>query len=192
MQSRWARVARGASAATFATAVAAFSHVLGGGAPPSVFALVISLVFSITSCVLLTGRVLSLGRLTISVAISQALFHTLFSGMGAPVAVGHQHSPTFAVGATGLSAGHSSMWLAHAVAAAVTIMAFRHAERAFFGLATTADLVVRRVLEAASPTQIPLGRESGANVAVEELPPALSIVLSALRHRGPPSSFGTV
>ena len=92
MDSRWARVARGTVAAAFATFVAAFSHTLAGGATPAPFGLAVSLVISAMICTTLAGRTVSLLRLAASVAASQILFHSLFSGLGTPVGVVHDMS----------------------------------------------------------------------------------------------------
>ncbi|MBO9705545.1 MAG: hypothetical protein J7474_08560, partial [Arthrobacter sp.] len=91
MTARGARFARGWIAATAATSIAAFSHVLAGGAVPAVAVLLLSLVLSGLVCTLLagkglltgkalhTGKPLSLWRLSAGVLFSQALFHGLFS-----------------------------------------------------------------------------------------------------------------
>nr|WP_281063461.1 hypothetical protein [Brevibacterium permense] len=76
---RHRRALRGTLAAAFATFVALTSHILGGGAFPSAMGVVVPLALSILVCVLLSGRRLSLPRLTFSVGISQTLFHLLFS-----------------------------------------------------------------------------------------------------------------
>jgi hypothetical protein len=191
MHSRWARVWRGTSAATFATVVAAFSHVVGGGYPPTLFALVVSLMFSVMACVLLAGRTLSLVRLSVSVAISQALFHALFGTLGAPVAAAHGHGSILSMDAAAASSASANMWLAHAVAALFTIAAFRYAEQAFWGLATTAALVVRRATSITAPVAIVAARLMAPRVSAEGLPRALAAVMAALRHRGPPAALVT-
>lgn len=77
--SRSQRALRGAAAAGFATFVALTSHVIGGGALPTVMGIVVPLALSTLICVLLAGRRLSLPRLSLSVLASQSLFHLLFS-----------------------------------------------------------------------------------------------------------------
>lgn len=186
MHSRWARVWRGTGAATFATVVAAFSHIVGGGHPPTIFALAVSLAFSVMACVLLAGRSLSLVRLSIAVGISQALFHTLFGALGAPVAAIHSHGGTVAMDATATAPAHASMWLAHAGAALITIAVLRYAERAFWGLADTAALLVRRATAIATPIAVMPELRTAPLVAAEDLPRTLAQVMAALRHRGPP------
>lgn len=91
MTARGARFARGWIAATAATSIAAFSHVLAGGAVPAAAVLLLSLVLSGLVCTVLAGKTLltgkalhaggplSLWRLSAGVLFSQALFHGLFS-----------------------------------------------------------------------------------------------------------------
>lgn len=79
MEVRHRRALRGTLAAAFATFVALTSHILGGGSFPTAMGVIVPLALSILVCVLLSGRRLSLPRLTVSVGISQTLFHLLFS-----------------------------------------------------------------------------------------------------------------
>ena len=184
MDSRWARVARGSSAAAFATFVAALSHVAAGGAAPSAFGVLASLVISVMLCTVLTARGLSLWRLATSVALSQVLFHSLFSGLGTPVIAQHHMGPmVMDAPAAHLHAG-PTMWLAHAAAGAVTVVVFRHAESAFWSLARTARLVLTRLLAVVIPVVLP----PHPFVAVEArfVPRDVTLLLSSMRHRGPP------
>ena len=182
MDSRWARVARGTAAAGIATFVAAFSHWLAGGVAPSLFGVGASLVISVMVCTMLAGRTLSTARLAISIGFSQLLFHALFSGLGTPVAVAHD------MGAMDATLPHlhaaPTMWLAHAVAALVTVIAFRFGERAFWGVAGTARLFLARLLVVVAPAL----NAPRPVVAVERryVPRDLTLLLSSMRHRGPP------
>ena len=187
MGSRWARVARGWSAAAFAILAAAVSHTLAGGNAPTPFALMVSLVIAGVVCTALTGRRLSRARLAASVAVSQALFHGLFSALGTPVATRHQMGSMAMDVTTG---GHSAttMWAGHAVAALVTIVAFTYAEAAFWGIATTATLFFARLLAltySLPPRPFTLPRA----IELEWQPIALTRLLSPMRHRGPPTAL---
>ncbi|MDQ0707668.1 hypothetical protein QFZ52_000320 [Arthrobacter woluwensis] len=111
MTARGARFARGWIAATAATSIAAFSHVLAGGAVPAAAVLLLSLVLSGLVCTLLagkgllagtalhsgkplhTGKPLSLWRLSAGVLFSQALFHGLFSMAPAGMTAGTTTGP---------------------------------------------------------------------------------------------------
>ena len=185
MDSRWARVARGAAAAAVATFVAAFSHWLAGGVSPSLFGVSVSLVISVMVCTMLTGRTLSTWRLALSVALSQVLFHGLFSGLGAPVAL--EHSMTAMDAPPPHLHAAPTMWLAHAVAALVTVAALRFGERAFWGVIGTARLLLARLLVVVIP-RLDVPRPV---VAVEGrfVPRDLDLLLSSMRHRGPPAEL---
>ena len=155
MTTRWARFARGWLVALFSTLVAAVSHTIAGGSSPSVVSLVIALAFAGVACIALTGKTVSLVRMTVSVLLSQVAFHTLFSTIGTssstPVVVGGQHHHG---GAVMLLAENSApmahhtdgwMWLGHAIAAAITVVTLRYGESAFWRLREIAALFVRTV-----------------------------------------------
>ena len=184
MDSRWARVARGATAAMVATFVAAFSHGVSGAVAPSWFGIGASLVISIMVCTIFTGRTLSTWRLAASIGLSQVLFHALFSGLGTPVVASHEMT-TMTVDATAPHLHASpTMWLAHALAALVTVVAFRFGERAFWGVTGTARLFLARLLVVA----IPALHVPRPVVAAQPrfVPRDLALFLSSMRHRGPP------
>jgi hypothetical protein len=185
MESRWARVARGVSAAGFATFVATFSHTLAGGSGASPFGVAVSFVISAMVCTMLTGRGLSLWRLTVSIGLSQFLFHALFSGLGTPVVAEHSMQ------SMDIAAPHlhdsSTMWLAHAAAALVTVAAFRFGEQAFWGVVNTARLLVARLLVVTAPVlDVP---RPVVTVERRFVPRDLTLLLSSMRHRGPPVEF---
>lgn len=189
MQSRWARVARGSWAAAFATFVAALSHTLAGGQLPSAFGVAASLLLSTVLCTALTARTLSWWRLVVSMGASQVLFHALFSGVGTPTAVEHSHDAMVMV-ADVASHDHSPMWLAHVLAGAVTILAFRYAERAFWSLGETAHLFFARLVAYFAPAGgVPM--RVAPSYRAPLLPPIREL-LSPMRHRGPPVECAAV
>ncbi|WP_104193551.1 hypothetical protein [Cryobacterium sp. Y82] len=203
MHTRWARFARGWIVAVFSTFVAALSHTLSGGSAPGLLAVVVSLAFAGMVCVALAGRTLSFWRGAASVLISQVIFHGLFS-LGAPggalgadalaASATHQHAtlpnlidPAVLGSTTHVPHDGAAMWLAHFGAAIVTILALRYAERAFWSLVENVRLGIRtlfaraqRVVPIAAPHRI-------GHVAPVFTPRDLILVLSALRHRGPPA-----
>jgi hypothetical protein len=192
---RWMRVLRGALASVFATFVAAFSHVLGGGALPSAAAMALSIALAMLACIALAGRALSLWRTIASVALSQVLFHALFStvmGTSTLSMPGHaHHSPVdvvIATSASPASSGHSaSMWLAHAFAAALTVLAIRYAEVALVTLRETTGLLLATI--GATPTPVHVSRDDSSpriGCTTRVIHRDLSLLFSALRHRGPP------
>jgi hypothetical protein len=202
MATRWAGVARGWAVAVFSTFVAALSHTLAGATVPGALAVVVSLAFAGILCIGLAGRALSLWRVACSVVASQVIFHGLFS-LGAPggmLASGvnsdgsiHGHlavSLSEPVSPVHAAAGHDAvMPVSHLIAALVTIAAIRYGDTAHRALATAARLAVLRLLEpaiqvAGSPSLLHKAR------AVESvIPHRERIVLSSMRHRGPPVSW---
>ena len=147
---------------------------------------------SITICTLLAGRTLSLLRLSIAILASQAMYHSLFSAMLAPEGIA-QHdmaAMTFDFSSVAQSAD-SAMSLSHGVAAVVTILAFRYAESAFWGLFDTARMFVSRLFASLSLSATPV-------LEFRMLPrtaPAITLVLrflSTTRYRGPPAKLAAV
>jgi len=204
MATRWARFARGWVVAGFSIFVAALSHTLGGAATPGPLAVVLSMAFAGVVCVGLSGRALSTWRVSLSVLASQLIFHGLFSlgGTGGALATDaaagvHQHplvaglvgsaagAGSHGAGSAHLAGGHgAAMWLAHAAAALVTIIALRHGEHAFWGLFASASVVIRSLFEV--PVAVPRAARQTPTTAPVFTPRDLGVLLSARRHRGPP------
>lgn len=194
--SRARRVLSGLTAASLATFVALLSHVSGGGVVPGVVGIVLPLVLSVLVCVALAGRRLGLVRLSLSVVISQVLFHTLFvlGASGGVTATGqashHGSVALITAGPPDHAAGHTSpaMWVAHVVAATVTIAALRRADAILSRLADiarfVADFVARLTLVliplASGPLRVRLDR-IGRRVC------AVSRSVGTVCRRGPPS-----
>ncbi|MGO1316744.1 MAG: hypothetical protein ACTMIR_06895 [Cellulomonadaceae bacterium] len=208
--SRKVRVVRGAVTASAATFVALLAHLTGGGALPGLLGVVVPLVLSLSVCALLAGRRLSPWRLTVSVAISQALFHLLFV-LGTPAVVpastypghtGHTvhtvmdtvtdpvtqsvtHTTSHAAGLLHLDA---TMILWHGLAAITTIIALSQGERALLRLRElTSQLAARarrRLPVAVAPILLPLARP--VSWAESQLVATCAPELSPWRRRGPP------
>lgn len=197
MTARSLRLVRGWIGAVIATAVAAGSHILAGGNAPEPPLLLLALALSGLACTALTGRGLSLWRLSAGVAMSQTLFHWLFSGAAAPhgsiaPAGGHlAHSPGLESAAGTLvpsAADHTSplMWLGHAVAALLTVAILRHGEVAVVRLVRAMRLRVTAFLPLLLP--LPVRRAPAALPANRAVRPLrnLGAPLLVMRHRGPP------
>lgn len=184
MSSRASRAGRGWLVALVATVVAALSHTLAGGAPPSFFGMAASLVLAGTACALLSARRQSLWRLTVSVAVSQVLFHALFSGMGTPTPAAHLHAPTLAE-LTPVHEHAGSMWLAHVAAGLLTIAVLRHAESAAWGLGRVLVLVAGWMRVPEHPSTPRVVRAPAAPVRVDR-PRLAFFARTALSYRGPP------
>lgn len=211
---RGQRARRGAAAAGFATFVALASHVIAGGGLPTAMGVVVPLVLSTLICVLLSGRRLSLPRLTSSVLVSQSLFHLLFSVFtpmggiqgatnaaerhalhhsGPAEMAGMAHGASGAMSASSPETGmhtHMSpgMLIAHLVAAALTIAMIYWAE----ALPAKITAFLRVVIHALLPTLIRLTavphRPRPRLGVVEILPRHLGVLRSPVPNRGPPAT----
>ncbi|WP_411699669.1 hypothetical protein [Conyzicola sp.] len=197
MTTRWARFARGWLAAVFSTLVAAASHTLAGGESPSVVSLAIALAFAGITCIALTGKTLSLPRLTAAVLVSQVAFHTLFSTISSPATVvqtagtgAHDHGATvelLAGSATGTHHSDGWMWLGHAAAAIVTIVTLRYGEGAFWRVRGIAALFVRTALaQAPDVPLLPRIIRTPRTLGHLFVPRICAILRASLGLRGPP------
>jgi GTP-binding protein len=194
--SRAARTARGSAAAAIALFVAAFSHGIAGGLPPGLVGLLVSAAFAFPLCVFLAGRCLSVPRLAVAVAASQAAFHVLF-GVGAVVPVGaparHLHGDALrgVPDALPSSLPHAhtseSMWLWHAVAMVITTALIVCGETMVCDVLGALDMPLPRALTAgpavappATQTRVPV--MAGVFVGASRL-----ALLDRMRWRGPPA-----
>lgn len=159
MNPRAIRTLRGGIAAAVAIQVALLSHVLGGGSAPDILLVGLTFVIAWIACVALAGRRLSLPRLAVSVGLSQFAFHAIFSVLGSPEAgaavSGHVHAPSVlsAVATASPSAASAGdpdlmMWLAHALAAAITTAALFRGEQAVRAILAPFVVLVRGVVTA--------------------------------------------
>jgi hypothetical protein len=202
---RWTRFLRGWLTAGFSVVVAAFSHVAGGGERPALLGVVLALAFSVPLCVALARGRVSTTRLLPAVALSQLAFHLLFTvgapatGQG-PTASGGHHGPlvlTAAVDgasrvATSAGADHvmamssSTMWLAHGLAALLTVLGLRHGARCadrLVRLAARRLTVVRLLLSVTA--SVPESRVVPITEVATRRPAPL-VFLTARPRRGPP------
>lgn len=191
-------VARGALAAAVSTFVALLSHVAGGGTVPAVAGIAVPLVLSIAVCTFLGRLRFSTLGLVLSVGASQLLFHVLFVlGASTGVAVGgsgaHAHGMADSVVLLGTASPlhpHGdgiTMWIAHGLAAALTVIALRRGERAIAHLRTVGRIAITRLLGAirvrpiAAPCTVSI---VGATRVVSRR--VRLVHLGALPRRGPP------
>lgn len=186
-----------------ATFVALVSHVAGGGQVPAALGVVVPLVLSVFVCVLLTGRRRSLWRLSVSVAVSQLLFHGLFIlGTSSSVAVStgsgpHAgHSVGLVMTSPGMSHGGPDgawMWIAHAVAALVTIAALHRGETVISELLAFTGYVITRLARALSGLVASPSRpaSTGLTTWFENRPTPLGVFASVSLQRGPPALSGS-
>ncbi|MFT4211520.1 MAG: hypothetical protein QM626_06560 [Microbacterium sp.] len=196
--SRVARTWRGAAAGGVATLAASVSHSVADGRPAPWLDVVLALALAVPLCVALAGARLSWIRLTVAVAVSQFAFHgLLLVGVGEdagadavpmPGMAGHMDtgslSAVVASAGTGTELHHDAgMWVAHAIAAVVTVLAIGHGERALRALLGLSgwELVARTLDPRPLPATAPL-----KTCCAEPRAPRPSVVLTARRRRGPP------
>ncbi|MCT2087176.1 hypothetical protein M3D75_13720 [Microbacterium enclense] len=182
------RAVRGVSAAVLATFVATLSHSVAAGELPAVLNVVLALSLASPLCIALVGRTVSWWRLTAAITSSQLLFHSLLALdlSGGITASGH-HGGAVAIAASGATHAHTGtespwMWGAHALAAAVTVVALGSGERALRAVAALLSDTFRALV----PPSVPRPRVAPR---VRPEPPLLTVgmtVLSVMRHRGPP------
>lgn len=195
MRSRAGRAARGWVAAIVATTIAAVSHGVADGAFPSLFGFGASLLLAGSAGTLLTARERSGWRLAATVAISQALFHGLFATLGTPSASASatsHHGPAALDATTTMAVAthdHTTMWVAHVIAAAITFVLLRHAESGVLAVARGVRLVAQRLLGWFGAPAIPRRRTIPALFREPRLT-RLLLTLSSLRYRGPPRMLG--
>lgn len=185
---------RGFAGATIATFVALASHVSVGGEMPGMLGIAVPWLLSLMVCTLLAGRRLSVTRLSISVVLSQALFHALFVlGSISPRAglAPHVHGDLVLPfeGAVGPVIPESAgMWAAHAIAAVLTVVSLHRGERIVRGLVAVASDVAAWLGRRALP---PVGH--ACHIAalkrrwiVRAAPLRRDPLCAAMRRRGPP------
>ena len=110
-----------------------------------------------------------------------ALSSAIAAGVGLALARSGSSSVDAVLWATMLA------FIAHAVAALVTVAALRFGERAFWGVIGTARLLLARLLVVVIP-RLDVPRPV---VTVERrfVPRDLDLLLSSMRHRGPPAEL---
>ncbi|GGI45657.1 hypothetical protein BCL57_001629 [Agromyces flavus] len=202
MMTRGARAARGAAIAAFATFAASLAHTVGGGTPPGPLALVLALAFSIPLAMALTGGRMALLRASAGALAAQAALHLLYA-LGTPSAASAPSEyPALSHAAHGapvvhldgalvvVSHGHAvAMPLAHLVAAVATVGALVLFQRAVAAVSVAFATVVRGLRLVIVALRGLVAPAAPARVAATTWvgPPDPAIVLlSSLRHRGPP------
>lgn len=203
------RARRGSVAAVFATFLALTSHILGGGAMPTLMGVLVPLSLSLLICVVLAGRRLSLVRLSASVLVSQGFFHLLFSVFTpahppatVTTAVDRQamahgamaHGPSVSTAGMGeagsMMHSHVSapMMLMHVIAAIVTVAVIYWVEVLPVRLGEFARLIIHAIVPVLSPLRtLPERPRLAIAVAVVGLRP-LTVLRSPVLRRGPPQS----
>jgi hypothetical protein len=175
---------------TFAVTV---SHAVAAGTLPTIWSVLVAFVIASVICVGLAGRGLSWVRLALAVGASQLLFHLLLSvDFGASATslampAGHLHHA--AVPAAGSivpaamgTVASPAMWVAHLIAAVVTVAAIGAGEKAIAALVRLARSPFRKLRPVATAPG-PAPRVPMPERPVLVMRPS---VLSVMRRRGPP------
>lgn len=191
--SRWSRVGRGALLAAFSVFVAAMSHLIAGGHSPALLATGLAFTFAVLASTFALGKHVTLARLIVAVGLSQVLFHLLFSvdaAGNALVSGGGHHGGELTV-TTGAIPPHNSeglaMWIAHGVAAVVTVVAVRLMQRSLRRAGFAPRLrFVDRALQVLVPVIV---RRSTPVGFVEPTRLSLEHRVLAVPDRGPPVAF---
>jgi len=203
---RIVRVSRGVLAAVFSTFIALASHVLAGGDVPGLLGIVVPLVFATSSCIALAGLRKSWLRLSVSVGLSQLLFHTLFvigasSSMSVTVSggsgghAGHgADQALMIVGTAGTSMSHGShpaagMMAAHGAAALITVVTLQRGEAVLNRLLRlTGRLVAVLLVPVVHVLVLPVHPLSAlSSLEGSWRPSPLPVVATGTVRRGPPA-----
>lgn len=182
-------MARGMTAAAVATLLAGLSHTVGGAVVPFGVGSVIAFAFAALVCIGLAGRSLALWRIAASVVLSQLAFHALFTLSGSGVVLeqvgAHHHGSVLVHDVAAHVHAGPPMIGAHLIAAVVTIIALHRGEALLISLGALAARAVR-VLFGDAPVPAPVSVARIAASGALELPYRQRMVLSVMRHRGPP------
>ena len=197
---RHLKALRGALTAAFAVVVALLFHVLAGGAVPGLAGIVIPFALALPVSVAVSAKRLSLIRLSVSVLVSQALFHTLFVFGTVPFASHEGHAnhgaPTMAGAVLPADAAHVHehlvggpiMLASHLVAAVLTIAALHRGESAVRAIMAAAARVLaagRARLTAPLPHPPVQPPKTPVPDAQATITPQLCVIPPHVR-RGPP------
>ncbi|MER7798057.1 hypothetical protein [Microbacterium sp. NPDC096154] len=202
MTTRQQRVLRGAVWASVATLLAATSHTLAGGAAPSPLLVAAVAVLLTPATAALAGPRPGLGRLAAVVPLGQAAFHGVFALLGSPTGTAsggapHVHGAADLLQRSAQAAAavpdvvappaeSAAMYVAHAIAALVTVALLWRGERLVRAVAGGVVAVLRRF----GLTRAPLVARPVSPAAAPAVRRAAAVLLSSASRRGPPLALG--
>lgn len=198
MTTRRAQVSRGLAAAALSTCVAALAHSVANGHAPSGVAVALSLAFSSLLCIAIAGRRFSWQTTTLSVLLSQLLFHGIFtlepsSSQGtaaASLTPPHSATPIHQIVPGGPSAPpvlHGDMVLTHLAAAVITIFYLIWVQGTMTALGRTLRLRLGALLSLlGSPLDAPHLPSNSATPG-ETRPRGDRRMATTISYRGPPA-----
>lgn len=198
MSTRSTRAARGAAFAAFAGVSAATAHTLAGGGAPSPLFCALLAVLALPLTTALAGARVALWRTAAAMGGAQLLFHAAFSSLGDigrwGAVVPHDHGAMpaavvhLAADADPMAGGANAlMVIAHALAAAVSILAVHRGERMVRFVTGWLPRMLRRVLGlVVAPLAVPIAPPP------EAVPPASPrrLLAGSVSRRGPPALVG--
>lgn len=174
------RVLRGTAAASVSTFIALFAHSAVSSHAVSWQGILGPLILSMFVCIALAGRNLTLPRLALAVGASQLAFHALFTW----------GTPGSADAATTSDVLHTGVafWIAHSIAAIVTVIILHRGESAVVKLARLISWTFTRFARALALRSVtdPEHRTTLATYFTWVRPDQRHLV-GAVVHRGPPS-----
>jgi hypothetical protein len=175
--------------AVLATLFAAGAHTLAGGGPPSPFFCLVIAAIALPAATALARPEPSLWRTALAVGGAQALFHVVFALTGdlAGSSTGHHHGSVALapLAAAETVAPHGAMFVAHAAAAALTVLAVYRGERVIRSIAAWIPRFLRRII--AARAVIPRPRMLSARGLAPRTPSRLTRP-GPVTRRGPPTS----
>lgn len=195
VSTRSARALRGGAFALVATVSAAAAHTLaGGGAPSALFCFFLA-ALSAPAATALAGTKPALWRTASAVGGVQALFHAAFATAGDlgawDAAAAHVHGAAPALpGPAGAApgSGWAFMTVAHALAAAVTMLAVHRGERTLRAvLGWILPRMLRRFAVAPAPVRPGTATTMSASVPLPRPRPGAA----AVTRRGPPTALAS-
>jgi hypothetical protein len=199
---RATRAARGAAFAALASLSAATAHTLAGGGAPSPLFCVLLAVLALPLTTALAGTRPALWRTAAAMGAAQLLFHAAFATVGdigragdatpADAFAAHHHgalmaaAPTPAGSAAAMAGGMDVPMIgAHALAAALSVLAVHRGERMLRAVTAWLPQVVRRIrIALAPPVRAPRIPRS---IVASLVPVRLRLLGASVSRRGPPS-----
>ncbi len=169
------RLARTAAFSAVCVTLAAFAHVLGGGAAPAPPAAALGLAGVALLGLALCGRERSAGTITMMLLAAQLGLHELFAGEGGAYVLVHAH-------ARGGLAVNAGMLLTHSTATVITGLWLSRGEAALWSLLRRLG---RRLLVLLVPAAVPASRPA-APVVLTRVVPLQPGVRHSVARRGPP------
>lgn len=184
------KLVRGWSVAFVSTSAPVLSHTFAGGNFPPLILWALCTALSALFCVGLAGIKMPRAALAVSIALSQGIFHTLYSHAGSVVLqnAGHELHHAGHLAIAGGAHQHSDsplMSFAHSIAALATYAMVRQADRLIAGITHLAQNPWRRVTGLKALPSLP--RPMKVLAGYLDAPLVSRLLVSTWTTRGPPA-----